>query len=102
MLGCCKIKESWGAGNAFVSGLLAVVNGEKMRHARAMVIGRGEERDDIPCSHCHRFRWMKTHDQWLSPSRVSTLRLMMRARRFLTPGNRYYTLLNRAALRFLD
>lgn len=100
MLGCCTNKEPWGAGNVFTSGLLAAVNGEKMQQARAMVLGRGEERDDIPCAHCRKFLWMKTH-HWLSIHKVHAMLLMIRARRFLPVRSKHYARLHKVVLRFM-
>ena len=98
MLGCCVAKKAWEAGNVFTSGLLPVVNGEKMKLAREMVLGQSEEREDIVCSHCKRFKHMKEHDDWLTMREVNFLRLLSRTRRFLFCGYWYYITLHKAAL----
>ena len=50
MLGCCV--NYWGdfGGNVFRDGLLATINGDKMRYARDMLLGHRSARDDIPCA----------------------------------------------------
>jgi MoaA/NifB/PqqE/SkfB family radical SAM enzyme len=59
-LGCCR--NFWGdfGGNAFTDGLVATVNHEKMKYARAMLMGRKPPRVDIPCSTCGIYQGMGT------------------------------------------
>lgn len=102
MLGCCIVKNSWGAGNVFVSGLLPIINGEKIKLARAMVLGRNKEREDIVCTHCIRFKQMKKHNDWLTMHEVLLLRFLGRARRwYLTCSSRHYTTIHNAVMRLI-
>jgi hypothetical protein len=103
MLGCCKVKNSWGAGNVFVSGLLPVINGEKVKLAREMVLGRRKEREDIICTHCNRFKWMKKHSDWLTMREVMLLRFFGRARRsYIACGPQHYAKLRNAVMRLIS
>jgi MoaA/NifB/PqqE/SkfB family radical SAM enzyme/quercetin dioxygenase-like cupin family protein len=61
----CPINHWGDYGNAFQDGLLAVVNGEKMSHARAMLMGKARERPDIPCTRCTSYQQMKASGAWL-------------------------------------
>jgi hypothetical protein len=99
MLGCCTVKKSWGAGNVLVSGLGPVFNGDKMRRARLMVLGRGEEYEDIACASCMRYKRMKQSGKWLTLREVNFLRLLARIRRSLVFRPMYYAAMHRAALR---
>jgi MoaA/NifB/PqqE/SkfB family radical SAM enzyme len=65
-LGCCR--NFWGdfGGNAFIDGLRACFNHEKMHYAREMLHGRKPPRHDIPCSNCEIYLWMRSHSHWLS------------------------------------
>jgi MoaA/NifB/PqqE/SkfB family radical SAM enzyme len=101
MLGCCMVKSSWGAGNVFKSGLLSCINGEKIKLAREMVLGRRKEREDIVCTHCNRFKRMKAHNDWLTVREVMLLRLLIRARRYITCSSRHYAALHNAVVRFM-
>jgi len=64
-LGCCR--NFWGdfGGNAFVDGLRACYDHEKIRYARAMLRGRKPPRNDIPCSTCDIYLSMKRHSDWI-------------------------------------
>jgi len=58
VLGCCV--NHWGDyGNAFKEDLAGILNNERMNYARAMLLGEKEEREDIPCTHCGRYKEMK-------------------------------------------
>lgn len=58
VLGCCK--NHWGDyGNAFRDDFVGILNGEKMNYARAMLLGKKPEREDIPCTQCAFYRDMK-------------------------------------------
>jgi len=65
LLGCCR--NFWGdfGGNAFADGLVPVLNGEKIGHARAMVQGLAPARADIPCTTCDIYLGMAARNRWL-------------------------------------
>ncbi len=65
VLGCCV--NYWGDfGNAFESGLVEALNGEKMKYAKKMLMGKAEARADIPCSVCHNYLDMKKSKAWIT------------------------------------
>ncbi len=70
VLGCCV--NYWGdfGGNVFEDGLLACVNGEGMKHARAMLRGKAPARKDIPCSACDVYRFMAERKSWIGPCEI--------------------------------
>jgi MoaA/NifB/PqqE/SkfB family radical SAM enzyme len=71
MLGCCT--NRWGSlGNAFKDGLMATIDGEKMRYAKEMVTGQAEPRDDIPCTQCHHYQSMRERNDFLGPRDLKT------------------------------
>lgn len=55
VLGCCR--NFWGefGGNAFRDGLKTVLNSERLKYARKMLLGRVPPRSDIPCATCEIF-----------------------------------------------
>ena len=65
LLGCCR--NFWGdfGPNVYSHGLRAALDGEKMRHARAMLRGKAPPRDDIPCSTCEIYLGMAKRGSWL-------------------------------------
>ncbi|MDP2653380.1 MAG: radical SAM protein [Candidatus Omnitrophota bacterium] len=64
VLGCCQ--NHWGDyGNAFEEDLVGILNNEKMNYARAMLLGKEKERDDIPCTRCPLYKEMKRSQRWL-------------------------------------
>lgn len=64
VLGCCM--NYWGDyGNAFEEDLIGILNNEKMNYARAMLLGKKEEREDIPCTQCRWYKQMKKSNIWL-------------------------------------
>jgi MoaA/NifB/PqqE/SkfB family radical SAM enzyme len=64
VLGCCV--NYWGDyGNAFKEDLMGILNSEKMNYARAMLLGKKEQREDIPCTQCDWYKEMKKNDTWL-------------------------------------
>jgi MoaA/NifB/PqqE/SkfB family radical SAM enzyme len=67
VLGCCR--NFWGdfGGNAFKDGLAASLNGEKMNYARDMLLGRKPARDDVPCTSCEMYHFMRDNSKWLTP-----------------------------------
>lgn len=58
ILGCCW--NSWGefGGNAFEDGYEAIVDGANLTLARAMLMGRAEPSDGVPCTTCELYRSM--------------------------------------------
>jgi MoaA/NifB/PqqE/SkfB family radical SAM enzyme len=71
VLGCCA--NRWGSlGNAFEEGLMATIDGEKMRYAKQMVMGQVEPRGDIPCTRCHHYQSMRERNDFLGPSDLRT------------------------------
>jgi hypothetical protein len=69
--------------------------------ARAMVLGRIPEREDVVCTNCKTYVRMKEHDDWLTMRDVQLIRFLNRARRRLLFGSRYYTALHDAAMRWV-
>jgi MoaA/NifB/PqqE/SkfB family radical SAM enzyme len=69
--GCCR--NFWGhfGGNAFQDGLDETVNGEGIRHARAMLMGRAAERPGLPCTTCDLYQTMKRDGTWLTDAELS-------------------------------
>ncbi len=68
VLGCCV--NYWGDyGNAFKEDLAGILNNDKMNYARAMLLGKKEEREDIPCTQCHWYKDMKKTNTWLFSNR---------------------------------
>jgi len=64
VLGCCV--NYWGDyGQAFKEDLVGIFNNEKMNYARAMLLGKKEQRDDIPCTQCHWYKAMQKSQTWL-------------------------------------
>jgi len=71
VLGCCV--NTWGDfGNAFESGLEAVVKGETMSHARQMLLGEREEKAGIPCTTCWYYAAMKKTQTWMTNEDIQT------------------------------
>jgi MoaA/NifB/PqqE/SkfB family radical SAM enzyme len=69
MLGCPI--NYWGDyGNVFEDGLDACLNGEKMTYARAMLMGRREARDGIPCASCKVYDRVKKARTWVTEKDV--------------------------------
>lgn len=66
-LGCGR--NFWGdfGGNAFMDGLLAVLNHPKIRYARQMLQGARPPREDIPCTTCDIYQGMRARGQWVEP-----------------------------------
>lgn len=66
ILGCCR--NFWGefGGNAFAQGLREAINGERIRYARDMLLGRRDARPDVPCASCDIYLDMKATNRWLS------------------------------------
>ena len=87
VLGCPV--NYWGDyGNAFRKGLLECVNSDKIRYARAMVMGMKEPRKDIPCSTCPAYQRMQENQSWLTSQEV--IRSSMRGRVHVLFENKGY------------
>lgn len=72
MLGCCV--NYWGDfGDAFKSGLAAVMSGPRMSHARAMIMGRADARADIPCSTCPHYISIRQARSWITAPELAQL-----------------------------
>jgi|ERR1700683_858747 len=77
VIGCCV--NHWDDyGNAFKDGLFKVLNNERMRYARSMLLGEAKERVDIACTRCKFYQAMKENGSWIrqadigqSASRIS-------------------------------
>jgi MoaA/NifB/PqqE/SkfB family radical SAM enzyme len=65
LLGCCR--NFWGdfGGNAFKEDLPTLLNGEKIRHARRMLLGKAPARPDIPCTTCDIYLQMQKSGLYL-------------------------------------
>ena len=64
VLGCCV--NYWrDFGNALDDGLDAILNGERMRHARRMLEGTADPRADIPCTTCGIYAEIRRANAWL-------------------------------------
>jgi hypothetical protein len=65
LLGCCR--NFWGdfGANVFRDGFVNAVNGERMTHARAMLRGQAEPRDDIPCTTCDIYQTMRRNGSFM-------------------------------------
>lgn len=70
ILGCCV--NHWGDfGHAYPpEGLRERLDGEPLRYARRMLLGREAAREDIPCSRCHHYRAMAASGEWLRVEEV--------------------------------
>jgi hypothetical protein len=70
VLGCCR--NFWGefGGNAFVDGLQAVVNSDRMRYARGMLRGQNPAKADIPCSTCDLYLSMQRSARWITDAEI--------------------------------
>ena len=63
VFGCCM--NHWSDyGNAFQEDLIGILNSEKMNYARAMLLGKVKERDDVPCIQCSCYQEMKRTNCW--------------------------------------
>ncbi len=72
VLGCCaNFWDDYG-GDAFED-LSAALNGERIRYARAMLMGKEEARADIPCSTCHVYKTRLSTQSWIDESQSDTL-----------------------------
>ncbi len=77
VLGCCV--NFWGDfGNAFKDDLEEVLTGSKISYARDMLLGKKEEREDIPCTSCVHYKQMKKTQRWLTPIEIFKLRVSLR------------------------
>ncbi len=73
VLGCCV--NTWGDfGNAFDSGLASALNGDKLTYARRMLRGLEAPMEDIACSTCHRYEWMRASGRWMTDDDIKAYR----------------------------
>jgi len=80
VLGCCV--NYWrDFGNALDDGLDAILNGERMDHARRMLEGTAEPRADIPCTTCGIYAEMQRANAWLDGRRMRATDWRSRLRR---------------------
>lgn len=66
----CPINYWGDYGNAFQDGLDAVLNGEKMRQARAMLRGQVDRVPGLPCSTCKVYEEMRESQAWVQPEEI--------------------------------
>ncbi len=65
ILGCCF--NYWDDfGNIFESNLTQGLNNEKMNYARQMLLGKLEDKKEIPCTRCGHYQQMKKHGNYLT------------------------------------
>jgi MoaA/NifB/PqqE/SkfB family radical SAM enzyme len=87
VIGCC-INHWDDYGNAFKDGLFKVLNNERMRYARSMLLGKAKERVDIACTGCKFYQAMKENGSWIRQADIgqpasrifATIRSMVPAR----------------------
>lgn len=92
LLGCCV--NSWGNfGNVFETPLATLWNQESITHARQMLLGKAQAKQDIPCSSCDIYRSMQSRSKYLNHSETKdplAIRLGLRlGRRGIALANRY-------------
>jgi hypothetical protein len=90
LLGCSI--NHWGDfGNVFVSGLESLLDSDKVRRTKEMLLGRASAQEGSPCLRCPVYRTMSTHNAWVRPedlTRASEGRGRNRTRAALSPGLR--------------
>lgn len=63
----------WGDyGNVFEKDLDTCLNGEKMKYARDMLMGKQESREGIPCTTCKVYHGMKKDKAWVTDKDIQT------------------------------
>ncbi|MBA7510227.1 hypothetical protein ES705_02203 [subsurface metagenome] len=101
LLGCDV--NYWGGdyGNILEDGLYECINSEKMNYAREMLMGKVEERDDIPCIHCKNFGWKKEYKTWVTNKDIKYV--IMESRKLVMIENKLfeYKLINKIAEKML-
>jgi hypothetical protein len=65
VFGCCRNTWKPFDVNAFDAGLEAALNSEQLNYARAMVTGRAEARDDVPCTTCRIYKIMQKSGRYI-------------------------------------
>ncbi len=70
LLGCSR--NIWGVfgSNVFESGLMDAINSEKIRYARAMLMGRAPAREDMPCMKCGIYQSMAQYGNWITEKEI--------------------------------
>ncbi|MDD4939181.1 MAG: cupin domain-containing protein [Candidatus Omnitrophica bacterium] len=71
----CTVNYHNGFGDTFKDGLIAALNNERINYARAMLLGKNEPREDIPCSFCRSYDTRKKNNDWVSESEIEGLYL---------------------------
>lgn len=69
MLGC-PINYGGDYGNAFEKNLETCLNGEKIRYARDMLMGKEEPREGIPCTTCKVFHGIRQDLAWVTEKNI--------------------------------
>lgn len=86
MLGCAT--NTWDDyGNVFESGLTAVMESERFEYAKLMLLGKAGPRNDVPCTHCPKYKTMQSTSRYLQLSdilpRPAFVRQVLRSSRHL-------------------
>lgn len=69
VLGCSV--NYWGDyGNAFQEGLDKCMNNKKINYAREMLMGRQQDKKDIPCTQCKIFKKMAEQKSWITEENI--------------------------------
>lgn len=77
LTGCnCNTGALGNYGNAFEDGLNEIVNGERMRTARSMLMGKIGPRSDIPCTSCSKFQVRLRENNWVTPLDIGIRRII--------------------------
>ena len=77
VLGCCV--NTWGDfGNAYESGLKSTLNGDALVYGRRMLRGIEEPKEDIPCTICRHYKWMRNNEQWMTEKDITATRRFYR------------------------
>ena len=73
LLGCSR--NMWGVfgGNVFESDLMSVINNEKMRYAREMLMGRVPAREGMPCMRCAVYQSMVQCGNWITEKEIENV-----------------------------
>jgi len=66
LLGCSNNIRVIFSENVFDGNLLMHYNGEKIRYARQMLMGKAPPREDLPCLGCPMYEALKKFDNWIT------------------------------------
>lgn len=67
LLGCCVNYHGAFDEDCFSKDIYSSINCEKMRYARQMLMGSVTSRENIPCSKCYIYEYMKKNNRWIDP-----------------------------------